>query len=226
MIDTVSLLDVLALVFFLAVWLGYITLADRGTLGGTNMANVMSAYRLRWMRVMLKRENRMVDSSILGNLMNGTAFFASSSILLIGGLFALLGASEEAVAVLADLPFLEAPSRGLWELKVLVLVVIFVYAFFKFAWAYRLFNYCSILVGAVPLEFEDHKDEEKTAVRIARINHLAAQHFNNGLRAYFFSLATLGWFLHPILFILSSLWVASVLYRREFRSKSLKTVAE
>ena len=137
-----------------------------------------------------------------------------------------MGASEEAVAVLADLPFQEAPSRGLWELKVLVLVVIFIYAFFKFAWAYRLFNYCSILVGATPLEFEAEEEQEKIAVRLARINHLAAQHFNNGLRAYFFSLATLGWFLHPLLFVVSTIWVTSVLYRREFRSKSLKAVSQ
>ncbi len=30
------------------------------------------------------------------------------------------------------------------------LALIFVYAFFKFAWAYRLFNYGAILIGAVP----------------------------------------------------------------------------
>ena len=28
------------------------------------------------------------------------------------------------------------------------LAVIFVYAFFKFAWSYRLFNYAAILLGA------------------------------------------------------------------------------
>ena len=30
------------------------------------------------------------------------------------------------------------------------LTVIFVYAFFKFAWSYRLFNYFAIMVGAAP----------------------------------------------------------------------------
>ena len=36
-------------------------------------------------------------------------------------------------------------------MKVIGLAVIFVYAFFKFAWSYRLFNYMAIIVGAVPV---------------------------------------------------------------------------
>ena len=39
----------------------------------------------------------------------------------------------------------------LWEIKAIGLAVIFVYAFFKFAWSYRLFNYVAILLGAMPL---------------------------------------------------------------------------
>ena len=226
MIENVSVLDVVALSYFFLCWIGYVQLADRGILGKTNMADVMSAYRLRWMRVMASREHRIVDVSIMGNLLNGTAFFASTAILLVGGLLALLGATEEVVAVLEHLPLLSQTSRALWEIKVLLLVVIFVYAFFKFAWAYRLFNYCTVLVGASPIEFETPEEAEKNAVRLGRLNHLAAGHFNNGLRAYFFSLATLGWFLHPGLFLVSATWVICVLYRREFRSKSLKAVSE
>ena len=39
---------------------------------------------------MLRRENRIVDIQIVGNLLNGAAFFASTTILAVGGLFALL----------------------------------------------------------------------------------------------------------------------------------------
>jgi len=50
---------------------------------------------------------------------------------------------------------------------------------------------------------------------------LAIYHFNLGLRAYYFSLALLAWFLDPIVFIFSSTWVVAVLYRREFKSRTL-----
>ena len=38
--------------------------------------------------------------------------------------------------------------------------------------------------------------------------------------------AALGWFLHAIVFIVASAWVVLVLYRREFRSRSLRAVCE
>ena len=43
----------------------------------------------------------------------------------------------------------DAPPRQLFEIKVLGLMALLAYAFFKFGWSYRLFNYCSILLGAL-----------------------------------------------------------------------------
>ena len=50
---------------------------------------------------------------------------------------------------MASLPFGASASAAVWELKIVGLAIIFIYAFFKFAWAYRLFNYAAILLGAV-----------------------------------------------------------------------------
>ena len=47
---------------------------------------------------------------------------------------------------------------------------------------------------------------------------------NRGLRAYFFALAGLAWFVHLALFIVMIVYVLYVLHRREFRSKSLKVL--
>ena len=51
-----------------------------------------------------------------------------------------------------------------------------------------------------------------------------ARDFNRGLRAYFFALAALAWFVHPLLFMVANVYVLYVLHRREFRSKSLKAL--
>ena len=45
----------------------------------------MNGYREIWMRRMLARELRMVDMQIMAALQNGTAFFASTSLIAIGG---------------------------------------------------------------------------------------------------------------------------------------------
>ena len=110
----------------------------------------MHVYREVWIRNLLHRETRMVDMQIMASLQNGTAFFASTSLLAIGGGLALLRATNDALTVLGALPIDLTPSPALWEIKCVGLILIFIYAFFKFAWAYRLFNYVAILLGAMP----------------------------------------------------------------------------
>ena len=100
----------------------------------------------------------------------------------------------------------------------ITLVAIFVYAFFKFAWSFRLFNYCSVLIAAAPPAPVPDEEAHEIARRTARVNANASRHFNRGLRSYFFALAALGWFLNPAVFAAATAWVLWIVYRREFRS--------
>ena len=215
-----TVLDHIALGWFLLCWLGYTGIADYSRWRTRSVTAAMSGYRRQWMADMLLRENRVVDTTIIGNLLNGVAFFASTTIFAIGGLLAAIGATDSAIEVLKDLPFAVETTRAMWELKVLMLVAILVFAFFKFAWAFRLFNHCSILIGAAPVDPQRLTEAEPLAETAAQVNSLAARHFNRGLRAYFFALAALPWFLHPALFMAATAWVVQVIYRREFRSRS------
>ena len=110
----------------------------------------MNLRRARWIREAMGRDNRIIDTQVMNGLQNGTAFFASTSLIAIGGTLALLQSADRVVAIFADLPFGHETTRGAWEAKVIGLAVILGYAFFKFAWSYRLFNYCVILIGALP----------------------------------------------------------------------------
>ena len=121
----------------------------------------MNAYRDIWMMRMLDRDVRIVDTQIMASLQNGTAFFASTSLIAIGGALTLMRSTDDLLAVASALPFGIETSRALWEIKTVGLAVIFAYAFFKFAWSYRLFNYVAILIGAMP----SHKDRNKPSAR-------------------------------------------------------------
>lgn len=221
-------LDIAAVLWFFACWLGFAFFADRSRFNVGSMNRAMNAYRRRWMAEMRRRENRVVDAQIIGNQLNGAAFFASTMILLVGGLFALLGAPDKAISVFSNLPMVTPPTQMAWEVKILLMMLVFIYGFFKFAWSFRVYNFCSVLIGAVPPKTSDQTsddaDTKKTVQRAAEINNIGAQHFNAGLRAFFFGQAALGWFLHPLIFMAASIWVVFVLYRREFRSRSLKIV--
>jgi uncharacterized membrane protein len=113
----------------------------------------------------------------------------------------------------------------MWELKILMLLAIFVFAFFKFAWALRQFNHTLVAIGAAPPSDEGDAGTRKVyAERVGRVVSLAFHSFNRGLRTYYFGLATLTWFIHPLLFMIATLWVVLVIYRREFRSKTLRAL--
>jgi len=213
--------DLFALAFFLAMWIAFALAADGKLVRRISLTRAMNAQREAWMHTMARRELRMIDTGIMAGLQQGTAFFASSALIAIGGCFALLGATDRVLVVLDDLPYFSQPARGVLETKTIGLVVLFAYAFFKFGWSYRLFNYCSILIGAVPVMRDGvgHAAETEVAVRrAARMNILAGKHFNAGLRGVFFSIGYLGWFVGPEVLVLTTLLLVTVLVRRQFFS--------
>ena len=141
------LVDILAVGFFVLEWTVYALTLEHTAYGRDSLSARMHIYREVWIRRMLDREARMVDMQIMASLQNGTAFFASTSLIAVGGALALLRSTSEALGVLQALPIDISPPPALWEIKCVGLVLIFIYAFFKFAWAYRLFNYVAILIG-------------------------------------------------------------------------------
>lgn len=222
-----SLNDFLALALFLGVWVFFALAADGKVFRRISLTTAMNVQREAWMRTMAKRELRMIDTSIMIGLQQGTAFFASSSIFAIGGCFALLGASNHVLAVVSTLPYVGTPPQGVFEAKVVGLIALLAYAFFKFGWSYRLFNYCSILIGAVPTVQEGGvapHETEAAVMRAARMNILAGKHFNAGLRGIFFSLAYLGWFANAGMFATTTLILLAVLVRRQFFSNARAAV--
>src|SRR3954467_12315879 len=181
----------------------------------------MHLYREIWMRRLLDREARMVDMQVMASLQNGTAFFASTSLLAVGGALALLRSTNEALPVFGALPVDLTPSAALWEIKCLGLILIFIYAFFKFAWSYRLFNYVAILLGAMPPSSQrDTAEAEAHVMRTTRLFEAAGRHFNRGQRAFFFALGYLGWFVSPWVLLATTALVVIVTWRRQFVSNA------
>jgi uncharacterized membrane protein len=216
-------LDYIAFVWFFVIWIGYQNFASwRARRGDPSLMGVMGGYRREWWAEMLERDLRIVDVTILSTLSNTATFFASTTLLILGGLLALLGTSERVIAVMADLPFGAGAQDTMWEYKILLLVGIFVYAFFKFTWSLRQQNFCSVLVGAAPTHENDPHKRSDYVTRSARIASSAADNFNYGLRAYYFGLAALTWFMNSWIFMAATAWVVAILYWREFRSKSLE----
>src|SRR5690349_3344421 len=218
-------LDIAAVGFFVIEWTVYAFTLERTAYGRDSLSARMHIYREVWIRNLLNRETRMVDMQIMASLQNGTAFFASTSLIAIGGGLALLRATNDALAVLRELPVDLTPSPALWEIKCVGLILIFVYTFFKFAWAYRLFNYVCILLGAMPPSSErDTPEAEAHVIRTARLFEAGGRHFNRGQRAFFFALGYLGWFVSPWVLFVTTALVVVVTWRRQFASNAWRAM--
>ena len=91
----------------------------------------------------------------------------------------------------------------MFDVKLLLLISVFVYAFFKFAWG----------VPAVALlRHHDRGDAggrrrqqganaSATPMPFPRLIGIAADHANRGLRAFYFAIAAMTWIFHPVVFM-------------------------
>lgn len=218
--------EFLAMLFFIVSWLGYAHYAEHSSTSDDNLLAVTNRYRMQWMREMLRRDNRSVDAIIAGNLQRSITFFANTTIFLVLGLITMLSYHERASAILSHIPFAKEANSFVWEIKITMLIILFIYAFFKCTWSMRQYNYASIFIVAAPAHNERTGEHEAIAARGAYLIGNAAKHFNIALRAYYFGLGALAWFVHPILFIVATAWVVYVVYRREFRSTTLRILSK
>ena len=220
-LDQVDWVDAVALGWFILAMGGYQLLIRVPSLYERSLTGATQKHRITWMRVMVTRDNRSSDAILLGTLSQGNAFFASTCAIAIGGLAAIVGSGDKADAFLQRLPLVAKASPMVWEIKVLLLIGVFVYAFFKFAWAFRLTHYTAIVIGAIPQPGDAEPEAmDRLALNAARIGGLAAEHANGGLRAFYYAAAVLTWFFHPVAFIAATTWVGLILIRRDFFSRS------
>jgi uncharacterized membrane protein len=220
----INLLDTIAFVWFVICWGGYTYFADHSKAGSRALMGAMQRHRERWIRELITRSNRIFDASLLGNIMNSVSFFASTTILIIAGLVTILGTLEQAIEITADLPLARRTSREGWELKLLLLLAIFGYAFFEFTWALRQYNFFSVLIGSAPNEVKNVEECQPFITKAARLSGLSGDTFNLGVRSYYFGLAALTWFVQAWMFMLVSALIVLVLYRRDFASGTLRAL--
>jgi uncharacterized membrane protein len=134
-------LDLIAFLTFAILFGGYHHISGYRSLVDRSIVGAIQRQRMAWMRNMAKRDVRIVDAQLLAALSQGNAFFASTSAIGIGGLAAMIGSGDKVQSLFERLPYAAQATPVVWELKLVLLITIFIYAFFKFAWAFRLSHY-------------------------------------------------------------------------------------
>ncbi len=218
-----ALQDGLAVAGLILTWLitGWVT--EHPPASRPSVSVLMEEYRRDWMRAFVTRQPRIFDATVIESLRQGTAFFASASLIAIGGGLAMIG-NVGTVTNLAGVLSVEADPTTV-PLKILLVVGLLANALLKFVWSNRLFGYCSILMAAVPNDPDDPLTYHRAA-QAGEINITAAKSFNRGLRSIYFALAALGWLVGPLGLAVATVAAATVLMRREFASRSREVMLD
>ena len=127
-----SLLDLLAIALFAAQWFAYGWYADYSSTRRPRLGNELHRYTQDWFARMVERDNRMLDVNILRNLMRSSQFFASTTMLILGGAHGIRGNCGEggggiplrAAGFPAAVGAQDCPAAGNFRLRLLQILVV------------------------------------------------------------------------------------------------------
>ena len=224
---SLTFFDFIAVAIFFTCWIGYTHFARIKAKNTACLSRVLHQHRIHWMRQILDNDVRVSHAALLSNLDRHVAFFASTTLLVLAGVLTLFTQVDNVNEVLSSIPIATDRNHVAIQVKLSLLGMIFVMAFFQFTWSMRQYGFLNIMIGAAPV---DEKTTNPVLLNYAKqmgvVQDQAGHSYNYGLRSYYFSLAALSWFFHPLLFIFSSLAVVYVLFQREFKSRTLKAIKQ
>src|SRR5690606_618134 len=186
-----------------------------------SLSAIMNMQRRNWVANAAVRETPF-DAILAGNIMGSVSFLASTAVLLILAIFAVFGQTTALMGTLNSLSLDRVYTTPDVQLHLMVMLTMFVLAFFAFTLSLRQFNHFCIMLGAF-----DHTSpaSQEEIEAITAMNALGARNFNSGVRAYYFSVATVAWFVAEWLPIAVCLLTILILAHREVFSSAHRTAA-
>jgi uncharacterized membrane protein len=225
MILSASWLDWLALVLYCIAVVAYARYADH--LGDRLLNARMREIRARWMRRYLEREDRVIDAILTGHSINSIALFCSATLLIVVALLGVLSNTDLAYRLATHSSFVARTTVELFQIKLIGLICVFIYGFYRFTWALLQYNYFLALIGSAPLKGHLTPSAiERLAIQMSVVLNSAVTSFHSGFRTYYYALAWVGWFFHPLVFVAATAFVTFVLVYRQIASPAAGAIKE
>ena len=203
---------------FLMWWLytPVLTLLGRGTLNAQ-----LHAVRLKWMHMMIssRRETRVFDAIILGQISSAMSYFGSATLIVLVGFVGTLASINHVHASLTQMALFPPISLGLFIVYFGALTIIMAICFFSFTYGLRKMAYTLALIGGLDDAPAATPQAQVMAAQTAIVLTEAVKSMNNGTRGYYFAVAGIFLFFGPNVSITATLALAFLLYFRQGLSK-------
>lgn len=173
--------------------------------------------RAAWVENIMVHGKDILAVQTLRNSTMAATFLASTAVLLIIGVLTLSSQGDKLETAWHTLNIFGAKHADLWMIKLLMLVLDLLFAFFNFSMSIRIYNHVGYMIN-VPLAV-NHKSI--TPVHVAIHLNRAGQFYWMGMRAYYFLVPLLFWLFGPHLMLLATLGLVYVLYRLDRAPKIL-----
>jgi uncharacterized membrane protein len=219
-------IDIAALILFSVCWLCYQPVLKVLSRGVGVINSDMTVVRRRWMANMTRRENRFLDSQLMGHALSSASFFASANLIVIAAAAGALFRSDATYRSVAHMAVAETGPRWLFEAKLALVVLALARGLLDFIWAIRQMNYTLAAVGAAPPVTSPPAVLKAYGDAAADVLNPALSSFNNGVRGYYFALAAAAWMLGPWAMTAGVLIAVGLLYFRQVGSSAARGVRE
>ena len=219
-----SPIDIAALVVFLTAWLFYQPMLKRLSRRGGMINTDMTVLRLRWMANMAARENRFIDSQLMGHVLNSASFFASTNLIVIAAAAGALFKSNDTYRTVARLAVTDTGPPWLFQVKLALVVAALTRGLLDLIWAIRQMNYTLAAIGAAPPPSSPPALIREYGEAVTQVINPALSSFNNGVRGYYFALSAAAWLLGPWAMIAAVAGAVLLLFRRQSGSSAARGV--
>ena len=173
---------------------------------GRTLQGAGALARHDWVRSVMKESRDILAVQTLRNLTITASFLASTAFLIAVGLLSFLLGTDKLPEALSVLNLVGTVNVTSLTIKVLVLVLNFLLAFFNLTLELRYLNYCALLIN-VP------NGDEPAVARVVNLLERGALHHTLGVRGFYLGIPLALWLFGPLWMLVGAVVLVLLLYQ-------------
>ena len=174
---------------------------------GINKAiGITNHVRLKWAEHVMQGGHDILAVQTLRNQVMAATFLASTAILISLGVIGLAFRPGMFAEVSHALNLTGVKSETIWLIKLMVLALLFFFAFFNFTLSIRYYNHAGFMINVPEASAMSHNS-------IATVLNHGALHYTLGMRGFYLSIPIALWLFGPLWMLGGTVVLIGVLYK-------------